>query len=191
MTPQDTTSLPSTAVWVEEYGDSLFRFALSRVQDPATAEDLVQETFVAALAGVSRFQGNSSFLTWLISILRRKIVDFHRKAGRERAALEADNDEELDRLFFDQRGHWRRRIASWPSNPAAALENQEFLQVLENCLSQLTPGLADAFCLREMEARDTNHICEHLGINRSTLSVRLHRARSLLRRCLELNWFSS
>ena len=190
MTTQPST-LPNAADWVDEFGDPLFRFALSRVNDPQVAEDLVQETFVAALAGVSRFHGKSSFLTWLIGILRRKIVDFHRREGRQRIAVDAENDDEFDRLFYDHRGHWRRRVEKWPSNPAAALESEEFLQVVEECLSQLTPSLADAFQLREMEALEMPDICDTLGINRATLSVRLHRARSLLRRCLELRWFRS
>ena len=191
MPTQPSTTLPNASEWVDIYGDPLFRYALSRVNDPQAAEDLVQETFVAALAGMSRFHGKSSFLTWLIGILRRKIVDFHRREGRERIAVEAESDDEFDRLFYDHRGHWRRRVEKWPSNPAAALESQEFLQVLEDCMAQLTPGLSDAFQLREIEALEMPEICQTLGINRTTLSVRLHRARSMLRRCLELKWFKA
>ena len=72
--------------WVNEYGDFLYRFALSRVKDPSVAEDLVQETFLAALRARENFKGRSAGRTWLIAILKHKIVDYIRKKIREPAS---------------------------------------------------------------------------------------------------------
>ena len=77
----DSNLNPDT--WVDRYGDSLYRFAAVRVQDTAVAEDLVQETFLAALRGRKNFRSQSAVQTWLTAILKHKIVDHYRKKNRE------------------------------------------------------------------------------------------------------------
>ena len=177
--------------WVDQYGDSLFRYALSRLRNREIAEDLVQETFLAALQSYERFQGQSSVLTWLTGILRHKVVDHQRRSLREQEMSDIVSDEDFDRLFFDARGHWKRRLGRWPDIGPEELEREEFWQVFRECLAGLTPGIGDAFRLREVESQSTTDICGALQISPSNLSVRLHRARTFLRRCLELHWFQT
>ena len=77
------TPIDNPENWVDEYGDYLYRYALSRVKDPIIAEDLVQETFLAALKARHNFQGRSTARTWMIAILKHKIVDYIRQKVRE------------------------------------------------------------------------------------------------------------
>ena len=169
------------AVWPNQHGDVLFCYALVRVRSRELAEDLVQETFLAALRARERFQGQSSEQTWLVGILRHKIVDHIRKAGTSRSASEVEHSLSES---FDKRGHWKTTLAKWPSDPLHVLENREFWDVFGRCVSKLPAGLADAFCLRELEEFDTSESCKILGISATNLSVRLHRARMFMCRQL-------
>lgn len=172
--------------WVERYGDVLFRYARSRVQDRTVAEDLVQETFLAALQTRDHFAGRSSEQTWLIGILRRKIADHYRKAARRPAT---EGAETASAKQFDHRGHWISRPKKWQLDPARIAENVEFWSVFDDCVSKLPRRLGDSFRLRESEDVTTEEICQVLGISSSNLWTQLYRARVFLRRCLEANWF--
>src|SRR3974390_2563609 len=114
--------------WVEEHGDYLFKYALSRLRDPAKAEDVIQETFLAALKGAKDFQGRSSEKSWLVGILKNKICDSYRKASRETSFtdLEFYSDEEGDRFIPDGpfKDGWIHEVGpqEW-SNPGANLDN--------------------------------------------------------------------
>lgn len=175
--------------WVARYGDVLFRYAVVRVGRRETAEDLVQETLLAGLGAQERFAGESSEETWLIAILRRKIVDHFRKQGRRRE-VSAEEPAGPASSPFDSHGHWSRLPARWPRNPSETLEDAEFRKVFEECLSKLPASLGNAFCLRELDGEDTEKICKALEITATNLGVRLYRARVALRRCLEMNWFT-
>jgi len=182
------------ATWVDRHGDSLYRFALSRVRDPAVAEEVVQETFVSALQARGRFSGQSSERTWLVGILKHKIIDHFRRQRREQPVedVEALTDE-LDALF-DASGHWKMHEGAgpieWGTDAETLLAQQEFLEVLERCLMKLPQRLAQAFSLRELEELTTKEICQALQISPTNLWVILHRARRQLRQCLEVNWFA-
>ncbi len=173
---------------VDDYGDMLFSYAMARVRRHDIAEDLVQETFMAAHAGLESFKGQSSPKVWLAGILRHKIVDYLRKATRNRPQ---DDDGEWVKSFFDKAGHWIEKPADWSCDPAAILENQSFWQVLQNCLKNLTEPVAQAFVLRVMDELPPEQVCENLDISSANLWGRLHRARIHLRRCLEINWFET
>lgn len=177
--------------WLTEFGDPLFRYALKRVGQRDLAEDLVQDTFVAALRSADGFQGRSKILTWLIGILRHKIADHMRKLARERDAKQR-TDESHAGIFHN--GNWRVEVKPWPSgsaDPVASMVNQEFWQVLETCRAKLPDKLAAVFHMRDLEELPMAEICETLEISTSNLSVRLHRARVLLRECLDQNWFAA
>ena len=176
--------------WVDRHGDVLYRFALARVRDPALSEDLVQETFVSALRSQSSFEGRSNEQTWLISILRNKIIDYFRSKASSPQSAELESDDEFAGRFFDKSGHRRDRLSRWPSDGAGAMEKREFWLVLDECVSKLPAALIASFTLRELEKLDTKGICKLLGITASNLWMQLHRARLLLRTCLERNWFS-
>jgi len=176
--------------WVEKYGDALYRFALLRVSDPGLAEDLVQDTLCAAFEARDRFSGKSSERTWLIGILKHKVADHFRRTSREIPEIDsADLPEGDGGDFFDDKGRWKVMPQKWKGSPEDILENKEFWDVFHECLDGLSPNIRQAFTLRELDETGSGEICKVLGISTTNLWVMLHRARSGLRRCLELNWF--
>ena len=180
--------LGDPAQWVDRYGDALLQFAVARVGDRETAEDLVQETFLAAFRARRDFDHRAAFSTWLIAILRRKIIDYYRKSARTLATTDAEVDEVAP--MFDRTGHWTVPPANWRSTPASQAENSEFWQVVRRCLAGLPRHLAQAFELRELGMASVQEASEIAGITPRNLSVRLHRSRMLLRSCLEQKWFA-
>ncbi len=173
--------------WLERYGDYLFRYAMSRLRDADAAEEVVQETLVAALANVKQFAGRGSERGWLIGILKRKIVDTIRRRTRMRARGFDDGDDPAD-LLFDERGHWRREAWEKSELPSTAMENQEFWDALWECLEGVPQRQADAFTLRELEGVSTESICQELGVTPSHVWVLLYRARTRLAQCLKSRW---
>ena len=176
-------------LWVDHYGDYLYRFALARIKDPALAEDLVQETFLAALKGRKNFQRRSALKTWLTAILKHKIIDHLRKKNRIQTVEDIDAVGETVDGFFEKSGAWRIRPGNWDVNPGKILEQRQFIDTLYRCLSDLPERLAKAFMLREMEGLSTEELCKSLQITATNSWVMLYRARAYLRRCLEINWF--
>lgn len=183
--------------WVEDHGDALLRYALPRVRDLATAEDLVQETLLAAWRSRDRFSGKASFRTWLVGILKRRIADHYRTIGKERSA-NAPTAESQEAEEFDRHGNWADIPLTWPkgelekalkNSPEQLAEYAEFWEVLSRCTSDMPEHLSRAFCLRAIGEEEVEDVCELEGITAKNLSVRLHRARLLLRRCLERRWF--
>ena len=175
-------------VWVEEHGDYLFRIARSRVNSRELAEDLVQETFLAAVRGAENFEGRSSVRTWLVGILKNKIIDYIRKKSRtEKHEVAMDDPEEMQRNF-NSLGIWTSFLSNWAKSPDKALEDQELFAVLEKCIQKLPGKAKEVFLLRTFEQIDSEEICNVLNISSSNLWVLLHRARLKLRDCIEMNW---
>ena len=170
----------------------LLRVARLQLRNDELAEDVVQDTLLAALQGADGFDRRSSVRTWLTGILKHKIVDAIRR--KQRAAEIGSLDEEcriddLDALFDDS-GHWDNAPAVW-HDPQADLERGEFFGVLEMCLENLPPNTARAFMMREVMELETDEICQELRISANNLWVIMYRARMALRECLERNWFAS
>jgi RNA polymerase sigma-70 factor (ECF subfamily) len=182
---------------VDLHGDYLYRYALLRLHDPALAEDAVQETLLAALQSRHAYKGRGAERTWLTGILKHKLVDHFRKIGRLAYSLQPEGEEfEHDELFEqagERKGHFdaARSPVEWCASPAELLEKGEFWEVFRQCLRPLPARLTSAFTLREMEGLSSEEICEVLGVTLNNLWVMLHRARTHLRRCLELNWFAA
>jgi RNA polymerase sigma-70 factor (ECF subfamily) len=178
---------------LEALRPDLVRFARLQLRDAGAAEDAVQETLVAALAGSRSFENRSAFKTWLIAILRHKIVDAIRAQARETPASAlastAEEDEAVDALF-EADGHWRTgsRPVRW-ADPEASLEQQQFWRVFEACLDHLPAKTARVFMMREILGLETQEICKEAGISASNCWVLLHRARTALRGCLQAEWF--
>lgn len=177
------------ARWVDRHGDYLYRYALLRVRRSDLAEDLVQETFLAALSARKRFRAQASEKTWLVGILKHKIVDHLRRRDREETAALPGERWETD--IFDKKGNWRLKPEAWGGDPSRDLENKEFWKAFTHCLGKLPQRLASAFTLRELEDLESPEICKALDVSATNLWVMLHRARLGLWRCLEINWFGS
>ncbi len=167
----------------------LMRYAALHLRDSTAAEDAVQETLLAALAGEAGFEGRSNLRTWLTGILKHKIIDAIRRASRDPVVgLEDDGgSEEIDRLFMEN-GHWVEHPAPW-QDPDAALEQKRFFEALERCLAKLPKRTSRAFLLREHMGAETGEICKELGVTSTHCFVLLYRARMALQRCLDENWF--
>jgi RNA polymerase sigma-70 factor (ECF subfamily) len=184
----DAANIDDPESWVDHYGDFLYRFALSRVKDHAVAEDLVQETFLAALRARESFKGRSAGRTWLIAILKHKIVDYIRKKIREPSTDKIETLTDMMDSDFDDGGKWQVRPRKWAINPGKIYEQKEFFDVLYHCLAELPGRLAEAFMLREMDGLSTAEVCKVLNITATNSWVMLYRARMSLRRCLENKW---
>ena len=185
-----TYELSSPEQWLNLYGDVLYRYGLARVRDPEMAEDLVQETLLAALKAKENFAGQASEKTWLIGILKHKMIDYFRKASREKTQGFDEqfvvDDENED--YFDKQGSWKVDFSSW-SKPDKSMEQEQFMTTLQDCISHLPPKMAQLFVLREFDGMKSEEICELMSI--STLNnfwVMLSRVRVKLRHCLDINW---
>ena len=175
---------------LERHRPYLLRFALLQLRDRSAAEDAVQETLLAAIQGASRFAGQSSVRTWLVGILKHKIIDGIRRSAREQPGelrADAGGMEDLDAYFADD-GHFAEAPGEWAS-PERSLEERRFFEALERCLQSLPRKTASAFTMRELMGLETEEICKELGVSTSNCWVMLYRARMSLRACLERTWF--
>lgn len=180
------TSTPGN--WLAEHGDALYRHAYFRLRDRMAAEDMVQETLLAAMKGRERFAGRSSERTWLIGILNNKVVDYLRKQAREQSLDQGDlGDDELEGLLFEADGHWRHPPSAW-GDPDAAFEQQAFWEAFSRCLEELPARQAQAFTLCEMDGVSGAEAGKVLGLAATNIWVILHRARLRLKECLEIHW---
>jgi RNA polymerase sigma-70 factor, ECF subfamily len=199
MNPSEATAASAQAIasgidperWVDEHGDCLYRYALTRVRKEEIAEDLVQETLLVAVRTQERFAGRSTERSWLVGILKNKICDHFRKLGRETnfTDLEFFKDEHSDR--FDADNFWihERGPTHWKPEGEEAMKRAEFWQTMHSCLGKLPERVAQVFMMREMDDVPSKEVCEALNISEANLWVMLHRARMALRQCLEMNFF--
>ena len=183
--------------WVDEHGNYLYNFAIVRVNDRDKAEDLVQETFLAGLKAKDKFQGKSSERTWLISILKRKIIDTYRKQYSSKVSSMADyehniSDGDFYRTEDPFKGHWLEGKGPHSNSllPEGEIEQDELREVIRLCIKHLPPNLAAAFVMKMIDEADSEEICKELGITSSNLWVMLHRARLKMRSCVETKWLT-
>jgi len=190
--PPDDRQASDPQTWLGTYGDYLYRYALLQVRDESLAEDLVQETLLAALKGRDGFDGRASERTWLTGILKHKIIDQLRRQYREVPMEEGNPDGEGEDFgmeeFFAADGHWATKPGAW-NDPAKSTENAHFWEVLLGCLERLSPRQRQLFVLRELHGSGNAEICKGMDITPTNAGVMLYRARMSLRQCLELNWF--
>ena len=161
-----------------------------RVNDHEVSKDLVQETFFSGLKSAKNFEGKATERTWLISILKRKIIDHYRKTNSKKGQAEV-------RMNFyndgENEGDWieERVPQSWDSEVEKKIENTELQQQIDLCADKLPKKYAMVFRMKTIQEVDTEVICKELGITSSNLWVIIHRARVQLRKCLEDNWFNN
>ena len=178
---------------LSEHRNYLFRYAMLQLRDESQAEDVVQETLLAALQ--ASFSGQSSLKTWLTGILKHKIIDLIRKKSRE-PGLPDDFSDVADTGDFDglfePNGHWTE--ADFPGawdHTAQAIEDKQFWATFERCQQLMPKRVALVFSLREVMGLEIDDICKRLEITATNCSVILYRARMALRLCLEKNWFGT
>lgn len=182
---ENTASLSSD--WVDAHADYLFNFAVGQVRDANIAEDLVQETFLAAVKSSAAFSGQSSERTWLVGILRHKIYDHLRKTCRERA-VRHDPSPTGESDSWEESMLWLHDVAAETQLPSHRIELAEFRQNLELALGKLPPRIAQVFQLYAIEERPNHEVCAQMNISESNLWVMLHRARKHLREQLQSWW---
>ncbi|MBC2839590.1 sigma-70 family RNA polymerase sigma factor [Robiginitalea sp. SC105] len=175
--------------WVDRYADYLFNYAVVRVNDDELARDLVQETFVAGLQSAVNFKGNAAERTWLVAILKRKVIDHYRKSNTFKGQAEV-------KMHFpsqsDQEGDWLEQMAADPETTREndPLENEELGLAIRECLARLPEKQALVFTLKTIRGMSTEDVCKELDINPSNLWVIVHRARTSLMGCLNQTWFN-
>ncbi len=174
--------------WVDLYADYLFNYAVARVSDAEIAKDLVQETFFAGLRSAKNFEGNAAERTWLIAILKRKVIDHYRKINSNKGKAEV-------RLSYssnsDSDGDWLEEQVADPQSVLEndAIENEELGLAIQECISKLPKKQSMVFTMKTIQGIETDDICKELDINPSNLWVMIHRARTALMDCLNKNWF--
>lgn len=181
-----STAQSDPAVWLQRHGDALYAFALGRVRNASVAEDLVQDTLLAAFASREGFRGEAAERTWLIGILKHKVIDHLRRRGRE-VPLDEQHDypADVEDACFDERGHWLVDVRDW-SRPDRVLEQDQLLALLRECIGALPERLATLFVLREVDGMESEELIAELEISSpGNLWVMLSRARMRLRACLE------
>ncbi len=180
----------NTNKWIDNYADYLYNYSISRVNNSDLAKDLVQDTFFAGLKSAKNFQGKASERTWLVSILKRKIIDYYRKINSKKGQAEV-------RMSFyedgENEGSWleERVPHSWDNASEKKIENEELRNQLELCINKLPEKYAMVFRMKTIQEFETEEICKELGITSSNLWVIIHRARTQLRKCMEDNWFNN
>ena len=180
--------MPDFALQIQMLRPQLMRFARTQLRNEAWAEDAVSECLMAALERPASFGGQSQLKSWLIGILKHKLVDQLRRNTREATILVGDDGEDFDDALFLPDGHWREAPQDW-GNPDAACSQAQFFEVLQACCDHLPPVQARVFMMREWLELDSGDICKELAITTSNLWVLLHRARLRLRDCLQARWF--
>lgn len=173
---------------LETLRPQLLKYARLQLRNAAWAEDAVSETLLAALEKPQTFAGQSQLKTWLVGILKHKLVDQIRRNCREMSTT-AEDGADLDDELFLANGHWREAPKDW-GDPEQALRQLEFMKVLEACVELLPGQQGRLFMMREWLELDSDEICKVLAITPTNLWVMLHRARLRLRECLQLNWFA-
>lgn len=151
----------------------------------------MSDTLLAALDRPQNFAGRSQLRTWLVGILKHKIIDLLRRRQRE-VTLDSgsadDSADPLDHIAFKGDGHYAEAPADW-GDPEQSLDNRQFMSILEACTEKLPPVQGRLFLMREWLELSSEEICKELQLTPTNLYVQLHRARLRLRECLELNWF--
>ncbi len=178
-------------LWLTLHGNVLYRYVLVRVRNVEIAEDLVQEAFLAALKAKETFAGKSSEQTWLIGILKHKMIDYFRASAREKTQEfhEQFRDEDNE-YYFDQQGNWKIDQSYW-SQPEQSMQQEQFIQVLEQCIDKLPKRMAQLFMLCELDNMKNEEACDLMSI--STMNnfwVMQSRTRVQLRQCLDVNWIN-
>lgn len=190
----ENTSSVAIKSWVNAYSDKMYSWALYKTNNKEAAEDLVQETFIAAFQSFDKFGEKSNPKTWLFGILNHKIADHFRKVYRQPIVNESDRNPEAGKdfldTFFDADESWikEQRPKPWPGD-FHLLDNPDFVKTLQTCMNALPSNWFAAINLKYLEEKNGEIICQELEITPTNFWQILHRAKLQLRKCLEVHWF--
>jgi RNA polymerase sigma-70 factor (ECF subfamily) len=179
------------AAMVQRHSGSLLRVARSLVRDQASAEELVQETWLSVLTGLAAFEGRSSLRTWLFQICVNKARTRFVRDGRTVpfSSLGGPGDGDgspLDRDRFDAEGAWRDPPSTWnEENPERLAMGAQTRAAIEACIAELPETQRAVLTLRDVEGLEADEICNLLSITLTNQRVLLHRARARVREALE------
>lgn len=178
--------------WVQSYSEGLYLWAFQKTSKKEVAEDLVQETFLAALKAYDKFEGRSSPKTWLHSILNHKIIDYYRKNSKLQSKVQSLDEPKavgITDSFFNK-GHWNNFQAGqiWDEEEQELLDNPDFNKVLAACMDDLPQRWHFAVTSKYLLQKDANYICKELDISTSNYWQIIRRTKLLLRACLNQNW---
>lgn len=173
--------------WVDRYSDYLYNYTIVRVNDHEVAQDIISDTFLAGLKSKDNFKGEATERTWLISILKRKIIDHYRKINSNKGKAEV----RINYNDTDNGGDWlEEQVEDFSEmNAQELMENEELGLAILGCLDSINEKQAEIFKLKTIDGVDTETICNEYNITPSNLWVIIHRARKALADCLESNWF--
>ncbi|MDP2256217.1 MAG: sigma-70 family RNA polymerase sigma factor [Polaromonas sp.] len=183
--------MPTFEQQIVEHRIYLLRFARLQLRNDDWAEDAVSETLLAALSKPQSFGNRSQLKTWLIGILKHKVIDLIRSNARLVAVPDEcadDESDELDRIAFKADGHFAQAPNDW-GDPHKTLQQAQFFQVLDACMERLPPAMGRLFLMREWLELSSQEVCKELSLTPTNLYVQLHRARLRLQECLNIHWF--
>ena len=177
--------------WVHTHGDYLYGWAYHKTGSRETAEDLVQDVFLAAVKNLDGFKQESSPKTWLLRILNNKIVDHYRKSAKKTLPLD-DQAHQFTDTLFNSNGNWKANglEEAW-SHETNLLDDPDFNDVMNVCMDDLPPRWRLAVISKYIFDKETLEICQELEISKTNYWQVLHRAKLLLKKCLEINWFGA
>ncbi|MCB1243188.1 MAG: RNA polymerase sigma factor [Verrucomicrobiales bacterium] len=179
------------AHWDSAHRDYLINYARRKVNDLGTAEDLVQDTFVSAWKARAGFRGDCSERTWLVGMLRNKIIDHYRYNARRPTYTETDLERGRHESSTEREPQgWMEKQATHDngSDPVKVTERREFLSRLERAIARLPRSMGQAFRMREVQGCSTEEITRSLNISSGNLWVLIHRAKQALRTQLEAEY---
>lgn len=173
--------------WVERYSESLLKRAMYLLSDKDDAKDVVQEVFLSALSSYDSFEGKSQPLTWLNTILQRKVADFYRKKYKSEPQIKLDH-------FFDDTGSWKSNdvLNDWnvSNKESELLDDQDFNKTLEDCIEELPSRWKIPLKMYYLQEKKAPDVSQELDISTTNLWKILQRSRMQLRECLDFNWFA-
>ena len=180
---------------VQQYHGSLVRLALSYVEDEVLAEEVAQETWIAVLRGLDRFESRSSLKTWIFTILVNRAKTYSQREKRTlllsefEDLLENEPTVDPDRFFPQDSqkspGHWIKHPASWEDVPESIMLSRELMNVVLTAIAALPSGQMTVITLCDIEGFSTEEACNILGVSETNQRVLLHRARAKIRSVLE------
>ena len=175
--------------WVERYGDYLYGYAISRLHDPEIAADCVQETFMAGIKALGRFDGSRDIKFWLRGIMSQKIVDEIRKSIKEKKVdIDTEDETLLESFWYKYSVSATANSSLWQFNPRKHYDNNEFWEVFDECIEQVKNPAHDVFILRVLEDKSADEVCRIMDISPNYLWVLMHWARLQLKVSLEAKW---